>query len=160
ELYGTLGIVQRPIADAAVWEVLPRAGWLVDALAPWGVGEEPCVHGLFLAYVLSLAGLLLGWHTRWAAVVAWLTHLTLKTSSHVSAYGVYEFAHISLFYCVWMPVGHALSLDRRQGRVSGEASPGARLALRVLQLHLCIVYLASGIEKATGEQWRNGEAVW
>jgi len=25
---------------------------------------------------------------------------------------------------------------------------------------MCIVYVASGIEKATGQQWRNGEAIW
>jgi hypothetical protein len=36
----------------------------------------------------------------------------------------------------------------------------ARLGLRVVQIHLCIAYLASGIEKATGSQWRDGEAIW
>ena len=29
-----------------------------------------------------------------------------------------------------------------------------------MQIHLCIVYLFSGIEKLRGEQWRNGEAIW
>src|SRR5262249_760353 len=54
----------------------------------------------------------------------------------------------------------AWSLDRRAGRVSGEPSADARLGLRLLQLHLCVVYLASGLEKATGIQWWNGEAGW
>jgi hypothetical protein len=30
----------------------------------------------------------------------------------------------------------------------------------VLQLHLCVVYLSSGLEKASGRQWWDGEAVW
>src|SRR5262249_12827385 len=74
--------------------------------------------------------------------------------------GAYEFAHIALFYCALFPAGHALSVDRWLGRVSGEPSADARLGLRLLQLHLCVVYLASGVEKATGQQWWNGEAVW
>jgi hypothetical protein len=124
------------------------------------VSEEVCLRGLFLTYLGSLGALLLGWRTRPAAVTGWLISLSFKTSSSLSAYGVYEFANIALFYCVWMPVGHALSIDRRAGRVSDAPSAMACLSLRVLQLHLCIVYLASGIEKATGDQWRNGEALW
>ena len=60
-----------------------------------------------------------------------------------------DFAHIGLFYCVWMPVGYAWSLDQRHGAVSDEATPLCRLSLRVLQVHLCIVYVSSGIEKAS-----------
>lgn len=59
-----------------------------------------------------------------------------------------------------MPAGHVWSLDRLSGRVSGAATTDARIALRVLQLHLCIVYFASGTEKASGRQWWNGEALW
>ncbi len=159
-LYGSLGIVQSPIAELMAPQGVPRISWLVEALTPWGVAEGDCIRGLFLLYVVGLAGLLVGWRTPWMAVVAWLTQLTLKTSGTASAYGVYEFANIALFYCVWMPVGHAFSLDVRRGRVSGEPSSGARLALRVLQLHLCVVYFASGVEKASGTQWWDGEAFW
>jgi hypothetical protein len=77
-----------------------------------------------------------------------------------SIYGVDTFAHIGLFFCIWMPVGAALSWDRLSGRVSGAASAEARLSLRLLQVYLCIIYLASGLEKAVGEQWWNGEAMW
>src|SRR4029079_2907775 len=76
-----------------------------------------------------------------------------------SAYGVFEFATIGLFYCALMPVGDALSVDAGSWRAD-RASVGARLARRVLQAHLCIVYFTSGIEKIRGEQWRNGEAIW
>src|SRR5262249_19525909 len=101
-----------------------------------------------------------GWHTRVMAAVAFLAHLMLKADSQLTVYGAYEFAHIALFYCLWFPVGGAWSLDRRAGRASGEPSADARLGLRLLQAHLGVVYFASGIEKATGIQWWNGEAVW
>jgi hypothetical protein len=160
ELFGNLGIIQWGITPLAGAPGVPRVGWLVDALAPCGVSDVTVVRGVFLAYVGSLACLLLGWHTRVAAVLAWLTHTMLKSSGNASVYGVDEFAHIALFYCMVMPVGHALSLDRLAGRVRGEPSAEARLGLRVLQLHLCVVYVSSGIHKAVGEQWWDGEAVW
>jgi hypothetical protein len=132
----------------------------VSALAPQGVSADACVRGVFLLYLAGLGGLLVGWHTRLSAQAAWLAHLALNTSGSTSIYGVDAFANIGLFYCVWMPVGHALSADVHAGRVSGAPSFGARLGLRVVQLHLCIVYFTAGAEKAVGEQWRNGEAVW
>lgn len=160
ELYGRHGLVQWCVDTVPNPRGLPRLAWVVEALAPLGISDVAAVRTVFLAYVASLACLLLGWRTRAAAVVAWLTHTALKTSGNASIYGVDEFAHIALFYCVWMPVAGAWSLDRAAGRAEGGPSPAARLSLRVLQLHLCVVYLTSGVEKATGEQWWSGEAVW
>jgi hypothetical protein len=158
--YGPHGLTQWSITDALATPGVPRLSWVADALAPRGVSPADCVRGVFVVYVGALAALLIGWHTRAAAALAWLTHLAMKVSAMTSVYGVDEFAHIALFYCIWMPVGHAFSLDVAEGRVSGAPSAAARLALRVLQLHLCVVYLSSGIEKASGPQWWNGEAIW
>ncbi len=94
------------------------------------------------------------------AIGAWLLHLTLMNTGFFSTYGVDLFVHIALFYGAWMPVGACLSLDRRAGRTSAAPSPLARLSLRILQLHLCIVYLTAGLSKARGLQWRNEEAIW
>jgi hypothetical protein len=160
ELYGERGLVQWPIVHLLVPAGVPRVGWVVSALGSFGVGPAACVRGVFLLYLAGLACLLVGYYTRLAAVVAWLTHLALNTSGTVSIYGVDNFANFALFYCIWMPVGAAASADRLLDRVSGEPSFGARLGLRVLQLHLCVAYLAAGLDKIAGEQWRDGEAVW
>jgi hypothetical protein len=160
ELYGERGLIQWPIVNAINPPGMPRISWLVDLLAPYGVSADACVRGVYFAQVASLACLLIGYHTRLAAVLAWLAHLLLTVTGNASIYGFDQFATIALFYCVWMPVGDDLSADRALGRNPGGPSPAARLSLRVLQIHLCIVYLTSGIEKATGEQWWNGEAIW
>ena len=48
-----------------------------------------------------------------AAFFVWLFHFTLLYSTGaLSAYGVDSFAHILLFYFIFMPVGAALSLDK------------------------------------------------
>src|SRR5262249_48374950 len=111
DLYGPRGIVQRPLAALLRPPPLPGIARLTAAAAPFGLSDASCVRVVFLAYLTGLACLLLGWHTRAAAVVAWLTHLALKVSGGASVYGVDLFANIALFYCVWMPVGHAASLD-------------------------------------------------
>jgi hypothetical protein len=160
ELFGPRGIVQWSITEALAAPGVPHVGWLARALAPLGVGPETCLRLTFAAYVAGLSALMVGWHTRAAAVVAWLTHLALNTSGQLSIYGVDQFAHIALFYCACLPAGARWSCDVRAGRASGQPSAAARLGLRVLQLHVCIAYLAAAAEKAVGEQWWNGEAVW
>lgn len=164
ELYGPAGILQGRLRDAFTKTGLPRMGWWMDLLAPLGVGEHAVIAGTGVLYVLSLVALLLGWHTRAAAAAAWLTHLMLTVTVDAMSYGADTFAHIFLFYLIWMPAGAALSLDhsrdRRRGRGPAGPSPAARLSLRVLQLHLCIIYLSSGLAKASGAAWWNGEAIW
>jgi hypothetical protein len=155
--FGQHGIVQAPVASLLVSSTLPRLAWFVDALASVA-GERTIVIGCFCLYVAALHLLLAGYQTRAAAIIAWLLHLSLKTSGSASAYGVFEFATIALFYCTVLPVGAALSLDATTS--TRDVSFQSKLGIRVLQIHLCIVYLSSGIEKIRGEQWRNGEAIW
>lgn len=73
-------------------------------------------------------------------------------SGDMSTYGVDRFAQIGLFYCIWFPVGHAVSPDNAAGRANEAASFEAWLGRRVLQLHVCIACVASGVEKVLGEQ--------
>jgi hypothetical protein len=160
DLFGEYGIVQWAVSPFKAPGEVPSVNGIRSLLAPLGVSGATAVQLVFFTYVFCLVCLLVGWKTRVFAVIAWLTHMALKTTGSTSIYGVDDFAHIGLFYCVWMPVGYAWSLDQRSGSVSDEATPLARLSLRVLQLHLCVVYISSGIEKAAGEQWQNGEAIW
>ncbi|MFT3883817.1 MAG: hypothetical protein QM703_29820 [Gemmatales bacterium] len=36
----------------------------------------------------------------------------------------------------------------------------ATLALRLIQIHMCIVYFISGLAKLQGSTWWNGSATW
>ncbi|WP_437591265.1 HTTM domain-containing protein [Sorangium sp. So ce1000] len=160
ELYGRSGILQGTLRDVFARTELPRIGWAVALLAPLGVGEDPVILGTGVIYVVALAALLIGWRTRAAAVLAWLTHLMLMATADSTVYGVDSFANIFLFYLLWMPSAAAFSMDRRLGRVRGGPTPAARLGLRVVQLHLSIAYLASGLGKAASAPWWDGEAIW
>src|SRR5262249_44127809 len=160
DLYGNRGLVQWQISDAAGGHWTPRISLLAGALRGLGIDDNRCVYLVFGVHVIGLFGLLAGWQSRLMAVLAWFSHLMLLSSGLLTAYGVDEFANIALFYCVLMPVGAAASVDRSTGRLSGNEADTAGPFLRLLQLHVCIVYLAAGVSKAQGDQWWNGEAVW
>lgn len=160
DLYGPTGVVQWAVSSGISTPGVPHVGWFSDLAARLGLNYEYGIRACFALYVSGLAALLIGYRARAAAIVAWLTHLAMNNSAGASIYGVDSFAQIALFYCAWMPVGYALSVDKLTGRVSGDPSALARLSIRVLQFHLCIAYLACGIEKALGPDWWSGEAIW
>ncbi len=168
ELYGKNGIIQWEVTDQLTTPGIPQLKWAADYLEELYVnGDESdkangvasaddAVRIVFLVYVVSLACLLLGWRTRLVGFIAWLTHLAMNSSANSTIYGVDQFANIGLFYSIWMPLGDCLSLDRLAGRTTGKPTPAARLGLRVLQLHLCIVYFDAGFEKAFTKYFRDG----
>ncbi|KYF96202.1 hypothetical protein BE20_42880 [Sorangium cellulosum] len=163
ELYGPAGILQGPLREAFAQIELPGIGWLAERLGPLGIGETSLLACVGAVYVLSLASLLCGFWTRTSALLAWITHRMLMVTADATVYGADLFANIFLFYLVWIPSGAALSVDRwlrGPSRAAAEPTPAARLGLRVVQVHLCIAYLASGLEKASGPSWWNGEAIW
>lgn len=159
ELYGADGIFQGPLQIYFSSDTVPGVVSFARWMDAFGMSEPNALRLLGAIYVASLVFFLLGLATRLSSVLVWFTHLLIG-GAHVTSYGVDQFAHFLLFYFTWMPMGHALSLDKLWGRVSGKPTAWARFSLRVLQVHLAIAYLASGIDKSFGDQWWNGEAIW
>jgi vitamin K-dependent gamma-carboxylase-like protein len=159
-LYERSGVLQGAVRDSLARPGLPDLGWLIRTLGRLGIEESVILTATGVIYLLSLTALLVGWRTRIAAVVAWLAHLTLMMTGSGTNYGADNFGNIFLFYLIWIPAGAELSLDRAAGRAPRGPTSTARLSLRVVQLHLCMVYLAGGLMKASGEQWWNGDAIW
>ncbi len=158
ELFGSRGVMQW--MDAPLNPGIPRIDWFTAAAEKLGLQEHLTLQAVFLVYVTSLACLLVGWRTRSAAIAAWFLQMTFRHTAAATAYGADSFAHIALFYCTWMPVGAAWSLDRSAGREDGRPTAWARLSIRTVQIHLCLMYFIAGIEKAAGWDWWNGEALW
>ncbi len=125
-----------------------------------GFSTNLTVEILFWIYTISTVGLLLGWHTRVWAILTWACHYVMMSSITTFVYGVDIFLHISMFYMIFMPVNKAVSLDARQGRVNVESNWTVTLSLRVLQIHMCLVYLSSGFEKMLIKEWWDGNVLW
>lgn len=159
-LYGNFGFVQWVVVESSSSAWVPSIGKLALVLGDWGIPSTTCVYLVFGLYGASLLGLVIGYRTKLFAVLAWLGHAITLNSGFFSLYGVDTMMHILLFYLLFAPAGAKWSVDAYLGRVSSAPSSGARIAQRLLQLHLCIIYVNTGLAKAQGEQWWNGEAIW
>jgi hypothetical protein len=125
------------------------------------------VHGLAIGVALLFT---LGVGTRVTSVLAWILALGYAHRTPASMFGQDTMLAILLLYLMIGPAGAALSVDRliarwgmrRQGLPIEEPKPsvGANLAIRLMQVHFCLIYLASGTSKLQGAAWWNGTAIW
>jgi hypothetical protein len=154
-LHGTRGIIPWELTDLLRDPWVPGLPTLAKAFRPLGLGAPAAIIVLLSAYAASLVSLALGFRTRCSAFAAWGLHLSLLTSGFASFYGVDQLANTFLFYLFLFPSGRAWTFasPRRE-----EPIPVG--CLRVMQVHLCVIYLAAGLFKAMGRQWWNGEAIW
>jgi hypothetical protein len=80
-------------------------------------------------------------------------------------FGLDQINAILTLYLAIGPSGHALSVDRwlalrRSATSLPLPSVGANLALRLINVHMCVIYLFAGLSKLQGEAWWTGEAMW
>ncbi|MEY2481785.1 MAG: hypothetical protein QOK24_313 [Verrucomicrobiota bacterium] len=156
-LYGELGLIQWEVAAITAHDHLPDLRLLASIFSRFGINANTSVYIVFAIYAFSLICLILGFLTRLSAAVAWICLLAACATAMASAYGVDAFGIIGLFYCVVMPVSSCWALTPQR---IGTAPWATSLSIRFVQLHLCVVYLASGYFKMRGSQWWTGEAMW
>jgi hypothetical protein len=154
DLYGQYGFIQWAITRGNLYEAYPHLGDLARGLAGAGLSSDHAVFAVIGVYAGALAAMLIGARPRLGASVAWCCNFLLSHASAGLLYGMDYFTHIALTYCVFLPADLG-TYERPSPR-----SVGAGVLRKALQLQLCIVYASSGIEKALGEQWWSGEAIW
>jgi hypothetical protein len=132
------------------------------------------LHALTL---LAMAMFTVGFCTRMTSAITWMAALGYIQRSQVTLFGMDTMMNILLIYLMIGPSGAALSVDRlishwwarRQARKEGRPPPAweapvpsmsATFALRLIQVHFCIIYLASGTSKLLGSTWWGGTALW
>jgi hypothetical protein len=155
-LHGSRGLIPWELAEVLRDPWLPALSILARALLPLGISAHAAVVVWLSIYAGSLLSLALGLHVRLSALLAWGLHVSLVTSGFASHYGADEIANAFLLYLFLFSSGRAWTFVSRP--VRSETIPVG--SLRVMQLHLCVIYLAAGLDKAMGAEWWNGEAIW
>ena len=141
---------------------------------------RPVWVGCLAVLLLFAAGL---W-SRVTAVLSWMIVVATANRAPVSLFGFDQIVSTWLLYLAATGAsGQAVSLDRffgrwRQARAiaarrrgpSGirwdlpcgtpEPTISANLALRLIQLHLCVIYATAGLAKLQGNAWWTGLAIW
>lgn len=150
-LYGAEGLV--PLDLLAMQR--GRIGFTVHDWAAYlertlSLSYDLCLQLLATVYVLLATLLACRWGTRWVAGTLLILHAGWFTIQPNWSYGYDYVAASALFYCFIFPI------NRSSVGVSATSTP----YLRILQLHLCIIYFFGGLGKLLGPSWRNGEAIW
>ncbi len=121
----------------------------------------------------------LGLWTPVTGIVTWLGMLSYVNRAFTTFFGMDTIMNVLVLYLTLAhlfarPGTAALSLDRllwrwRKARQAGTSlaavggdtmSSSATFAIRLMQIHFCIIYLASGLSKLVGSAWWNGTAIW
>jgi uncharacterized membrane protein YphA (DoxX/SURF4 family) len=119
---------------------------------------------------------MIGFATRLTAPVALFLQLMYLHRLTGALFGLDQIVTYLTLYLAITPCGACFSVDawlgrrlaaaRRRSRLlrwwlpDGSPSIAANVGTRLLQLHLCVIYLFGGLSKARGETWWGGEAVW
>lgn len=139
---------------------LPPTGWSVWLWVPEGL-----IWPVYAGVMAVLVCFTLGIGSRVAAVLAWVAVMSTNRRVPVMLFGFDNVvATWTLYLAACGASGQAVSVDRWLRRRRGEAgrpegSVGANLGLRLIQLHLCLIYASAGLAKLQGVPWWDGSAL-
>jgi hypothetical protein len=120
------------------------------------------VHIAALAIFFMLT---IGLFSRTMAVLAFLLAVSYANRVTPGAYfGLDKVNTMLAMYLMLGPCGARYSVDRlwrlRRGNTDVPSSTGANFAIRLIQIHMCIIYLFSALGKLQGWDWVSGNASW
>jgi hypothetical protein len=114
--------------------------------------------------------------TPLTSILAYLITVSYAYRAPLANYGLDQINAIAALYLAIGPSGATLSIDRlwrrkRNARIAlatGKTAaeepvvPSARanLTLRLMQVHVCVIYIFACQSKLQGESWWNGQAIW
>jgi hypothetical protein len=109
--------------------------------------------------------LMLGFFSRTMAVLGFLFAVSYANRITPGAfYGLDKVNTMLAMYLMIGPCGARYSIDRlwrlKRGATEVPASSTANLAIRLIQIHMCVIYLFSAIGKLQGYDWPAGVASW
>jgi hypothetical protein len=149
-----LNALEAPIREWSQWSLFY---WIKPTWLLW------MVHIFALLIFLML---FVGLFSRVTSVLGFLLAVSYANRVTPGAFfGLDKTNCMLAMYLMLGPCGARYSIDslwrlHRGDRSEPPDSTSANLALRLLQIHLCIVYLFSGIAKMEGTTWRLGTALW
>ncbi|MCC6507695.1 MAG: HTTM domain-containing protein [Pirellulaceae bacterium] len=155
------------------------ASYLMFVSNPWLIS----LHQLLAMSVCLLMAV--GWMTRWVTPLAWFLTLMVCHRQTGALFGLDQVVMMLSMYLMLCPCGAVYSLDawlaqrrpdqRKHDQHDMRGSPADKspstdvgqldsvaitISSRLLQLHLCIIYMFGGLSKMRGDLWWEGSAMW
>lgn len=156
---------------------LGRDAWLTSELSAqftgsryawshlWLIDSTPALWISHIAALIVFSLLTAGLWTRPVSILAWLLTVSYCHRLQGALFGLDQVNAMLAMYLMVGRSGDAYSIDRwrMRGRAGGappETATSTNVAIRLIQLHMCIIYLFGGIGKMRGEMWWDGSAFW
>ena len=142
----------------------------------WNIDSMPLLWTHEGAAILAGLCMCFGILTRFTTPLAWF--LTLMVCHRMTGFlfGLDQVVMMLAMYLMIAPAGSVWSVDswwaKRRGKQESDGrfvrwlfptnapSSMVTVATRLIQIHLCIVYLFGGLAKLRGEMWWDGTAMW
>lgn len=178
-LAGTLIFYTHLVWSLDLQAFLGPEGWLPVEYVRQVQGNQWSVQSVFfyikpvwLLWTVHIIALLvffcfmIGLFSRTMAVLAFLFAVSYAHRVSPGAFFGLEKTNCMLaLYLMLGPCGARYSVDSLRRARRGITTPvapstAANLAIRLLQVHLCIIYFFTGMAKVIGETWPAGTAVW
>jgi hypothetical protein len=178
-LAGTLIFYTHLVWSLDLQAFLGPEGWLPVEYVRQVQGNQWSVQSIFfyikpvwLLWTVHIIALLvffcfmIGLFSRTMAVLAFLFAVSYAHRVSPGAFFGLDKANCMLaLYIMLGPCGARYSIDSLRRSRRGITTPvapstAANLAIRLLQVHLCIIYFFTGMAKVIGETWPAGTAVW
>jgi hypothetical protein len=141
-----------------VLPVQPSSRYAWGPLQLWH--SDRAVIAVWAVLLVGAAVLVVGWRSRVAAAVVFVCLMTLLRRDNYIFNAGDGLLRIEALLLALSPCGSALSLDRR--RTAGSfwgAQVRAPWVIRLLQVQVSIIYLATVRDKLSGTTWNEGTAV-
>ena len=133
----------------------------------WPIHSPALLWFVHIAALVIFAFLTLGLFSRVVSVLAYLAAVSYVNRVPGSLFGLDQINCLLAMYLMIGPSGGAWSLDRlRLARAADGSRPperpstSASLAVRLIQVHMCVIYFFAAMGKLRGDSWWAGDAMW
>jgi len=133
--------------------------WLFD-------GNPAMLWMVHIAALIILLMFTLGFYTRVTSVLVFIIAVSYAHRAPGALFGLDQINVMLAMYLMLGGAGEAFSLDRLiekwryPKRKLPTTSTAANVSIRLIQLHMCVIYLFAGTGKLLGDTWWEGTAMW
>ena len=134
----------------------------------WYLDSQPILQFHHLATILVCCMMAMGLLSRFTVPLAWALTLMYCHRLTGSLFGLDQIVMMLAMYTMLAPSGSRFSVDQIIRRRIGDRwwlprsdpSVATNISIRLIQIHLCLIYLFGGLSKLRGEMWWDGSALW
>ncbi|MBA2115853.1 HTTM domain-containing protein [Bremerella alba] len=133
--------------------------WLFD-------GNPAMLWMVHIAALVILLMFTLGFYSRVTSILAFIIAVSYAHRAPGALFGLDQINVMLAMYLMLGGAGEAYSLDRLiekwryPKRKQPTTSTVANVSIRLIQLHMCVIYLFAGTGKLLGDSWWEGTAMW